>query len=158
MGLQSRGQLSSWVSKTKTGPFNRLAKGIETLDNAKNPQTNEFTWIDDSSDSNTSGFQESFAVSGYFYDGDPASEMLHEMAWTNAKNEDASLYYCIVRHWEEGTTSGTYDAKLLEVSFAPENEGGGTGGENVTFSGTFNAKGDPISGSFEMDTKTFTAA
>lgn len=158
MGLQSRGQLSGWISKTKTGPFSRLAKGVETLDNAKNPQTSEFTWIDDSSDSNTSGFQESFAVSGYLYAGDTASEMLHAMAWDNAKNEDAVIYYCIVRGWMEGTATGTYDAKLLEVSYAPENEGGGTGGENVTFSGTFNAKGDPIKGEFDMDTKTFTAA
>lgn len=158
MGLQSRGQLSGWVSKTKTGPLYRIAKGIETLDNAKNPQTTEYTWIDDSSDSNTSGYQESWSVSGFLYEGDEASEMLHEMAWTNAKNDDAVLYYTIVRNWKEGTETGTYDAKQLEVSFAPENEGGGTGGENVTFSGTLNAKGDPVYGTFDMGTKTFTAA
>ncbi len=158
MGLQSRGQLSGWVSKTEAGPFNRLAKGIETPDNAKNPQTQEYTWIDDGSDSNTSGYQESFSVSGFLYEGDPASEMLHEMVWTNAKNDDATIYYCIVRGWKEGSSEGTYDAKLLTISFAPENEGGGTGGDNVTFSGTMNVKGDPVSGTFDMDTKTFTAA
>ncbi len=56
MGLQSRGQLSHWISKTKAGPFVRLAKGIEALDDAKNPQTQEYTWIDDTSDNNTTGF------------------------------------------------------------------------------------------------------
>ena len=160
MGLQSRGRLSHWLSKTKTGPFVRLAKGIETLDGAKNPQTQDFIWIDDNSDNNTTGFQESHSVSGYLYETDDASEMLHGMAWNNAKNDDSTLYHVLVRHWlpDGGSSTTVFDAKLQQVSFAAENEGGGTGGENVTFSGSLNAKGDPEFGTFDTATGTFTAA
>ena len=157
-GLQSRGQLSTWLSKTIDGTYTRLAKGIDSLDNAKNPQTQEHTWIDDSSESTTTGFQENWPVSGFLYEGDPASEMLHEMAWMNARNEDAELYVVIVRGWMPGSQTGEYDAKRLQVTFAAENEGGGAGGDNVTFSGTLNAKGDPEYGTFDVETGTFTPA
>lgn len=158
MGLQSRGRLSHWISRTKEGPYARLAKGVESLDDDKSPQTREFTWIDDSSDNNTSGFQESWSVSGYLYEGDPASELLHGMAWTNAKNDEAVLYHVIVRHWlPENGQSSAFDAKRFEASFAPENEGGGAGGDNVTFSGTVNAKGDPEFGVFDIAAGIFTA-
>ncbi len=81
------------------------------------------------------------------------------MAWSNARNDDATLYHVVARHWlpVSGQTDA-FDAKLTQVSFAPENEGGGTGGENVTFSGTFNAKGDLEFGSFDTADGTFTAA
>lgn len=159
MSVQSRGKLSHWLTKEDdySGLF-RLAKGIESLDNAKNPQTQEFTWIDDTSDDNTTGYRPSWAVSGYIYQGDKASEMLSEMAWSEAKNEDAEIYMVIVRGWVPGATSGTYDAKVYKCSWAPDNEAGGSGGENVTFSGSLNAKGDPVYGEFDAASNTFAAA
>ena len=158
MSTQSRGQLQYYLSKTGTGTdYVRLAKGIESLDSALNAQTVEKTWIDDSSESNTTGFQPSWSVSGDIYAGDDASELLYEMTWNRARNEDAEIYLIVLQGWEEGSTPGAFKAYKQLCSWAPESDGGGSGGETVTFSGTLNAKGDAEYGEFDPDTMTFTA-
>lgn len=158
MSTQSRGQLSHHLAKTENATtWHRLGKGIESLDSAMNPQTTEKTWIDDSSESTTTGYQPAWAVNGDIYDGDEASQLLYDMTWHRAKNDDAQVYMIVCKHWEAGTSPGSFKAYKQLCSWAPESDGGGSGGETVTFSGSLNAKGDPVYGEFNPETTTFTA-
>lgn len=157
MGTQSRGQLAHFIAKTETSTtWHRLAKGIEQLASAMNPQTSEKTWIDDSSETTTTGFRPSWSISGDSYSGDPASEMLQAMSWARAKNEDAEFYMITSKLWEPGATSGSFVAYRQKCSWAPDSDGGGSGGETVTFSGNINGIDDPTYGEFDPDSGVFT--
>ena len=129
----------------------RLAKGFTSMAGNMNPQTQTTTYIDDYSSTTTTGFEPEWPVDGNIYSGDPSNDLLHKMTWEMAKGDDAIIFLVRVMTWEDGTEPGTFKAKRHKANWAPASDGGGAGGENNTFSGTIQAKGDPIFGSAEYE-------
>jgi hypothetical protein len=148
MGTQNRGELAHFLADKNETAYTRLAKGFTELSSSMSPQTQEKTYIDDSSDSVTTAYQVSWAVSGDIYTLDAANAMLHALAVRRAKGDDAVVYLLVARLWEPGTNNPTKDFKgyKQKCSWVPDNDGGGAGGETVTFSGALNAKDDPVHG------------
>jgi len=155
-GTQNRGQLAHFLAETGGTNFSRLGKGFTDLASNLNAQTREATYIDDSSDSTTTGFQPSWPVSGDYYDDDPANMLLYGLSINLAKGPDAVVELLTARLWEPNTTvAGVYSGYKQTCAWVPESDGGGAGGETVTYSGALNAKGDRVHGWITID-KTVT--
>jgi hypothetical protein len=146
MAEQPRGQLREYVSDSIDGPYFRLAKGITSLAGNMNPQTKTNTYIDDFSSTVTTGFQPTWPVDGNIYTGDKANELLYKKAWEMAKGDAAQVYYIRAKRWEPGDGLGSYAAKRFLCNFAPASDGGGAGGEDNTFSGELQGRGEPTFG------------
>jgi hypothetical protein len=113
-----------------------------------NAQTREVTYIDDQTDSITTAFQRSWAVNGDVYDENAANELLYDLAYKQAKGDEAVVYMLVGQLWKPSANNPdtVYEGYRQKCSWVPDNDGGGTGGETVTFSGSLNAKGDPTYG------------
>ena len=148
MGLQNRGQLAHFLADKDETAYTRLSKGFGELSSSKNPQTQEKTYIDDSTDSVTTGYQTSWSVSGDVYTEDAANELLLDLAIKEAKGDEAVVYMLVARLWEPSANNPETVCKGFKqkCSWVPDNDGGGSGGESVTFSGSLNAKGDRVHG------------
>jgi hypothetical protein len=156
MAEQPRGQMAEFVSKDIDGPFLRLAMGVTSLEGAMNPQTETITYINDFSSTTTTGFEPAFPIDGNIYTGDPANQLLYDMAWTMARGDNATVYFLRVQKFEDGDATGTFKAKRFLCNFAPGSDGGGAGGETLTFSGELQPKGRAIFGeaTITIDTAT----
>lgn len=163
MAEQSREKLQHYLSATKAGPFNRIAKGFEELGNALNPQEQTRTYIDGASSTVTTGFQPSWSFTGNVYSDDTVNKLLLDKAIMRAKGDDAIVWMLNVYTWEEEGVS-EYRAYLQECTWMPGSDGGGSGEGDVEFSGEMRAKGDPIHGAASITvvdgkyTATFTPA
>lgn len=147
MGTQNRGQLAHFIAAAGKSTYDRLAKGFTDMASNLNPQTREVTYIDDSSDSTTTGFQPSWPVSGDVYTDNKANVLLYDLSVNRAKGDAAVVELLVARMWEESeTASGVYKGYKQKTTWVPDSDGGGAGGETVTFSGNLNAKGDPVMG------------
>jgi hypothetical protein len=144
MGLQNRGKLVHFIADKDETIYNRLAKGFAELSSSKNPTTQEKTYIDDTTDTVTTAYNTSWAVSGDIYTGDPSNMMLFDLATLEAKGDDAVVYLISAFMWEPHSKEPDRVFKGFKqmCAFVPDNDGGGTGGESVSFSGTLSAKGD----------------
>lgn len=142
MAEQNRGELRHYISKNSDGPFVRLAKGISSLGSNLNAQEVTRTYIDDSSSTTTTGFQEEWTVDGNVFYEDAAMDMLYEMAVKRAKGPEALLYMVVLRNWDGD--SGTKKAYRQKVTWLPSSDGGG--GADVTFSGSLRAADAPVHG------------
>lgn len=151
-GTQNRGQLAHFIAKPGETTFDRLGKGFTELASNLNAQTKEVTYIDDSSDSTTTGYQPSWPVSGDYYDEDPANMMLYDLAIALAKGPDAVVAMLCAQMWAPSENDeNTYKGYKQECAWVPGSDGGGTGGETVTYSGALNAKGDRVPGWVTID-------
>ena len=148
MGSQNRKQLGHYLSQTETGLFTQLAKGFSDLSSTLNAQTKEVTYIDDSSDSTITAYARSWEVTGDVFTDNPANELLFRLAYTQAKGDDAVVWLINVIGWQpsENNPETVFKANKQKCSWIPSNDGGGAGGETVTFAGTLAAKGDPVYG------------
>lgn len=151
-GTQNRGQLAHFLAKPGETTYDRLAKGYTDMESTLNPQTREATYIDDSSDSTTTGFQVSYSISGNYYDEDPANMLLFDMSVRLVKGPEAVLSLVEAHLWREHeTVSGTYEGFKQECTWVPESSGGGAGGDTVTYGGSLNGKGDRVHGWVTID-------
>ena len=146
MAEQSRGELRHYLSKSSSGPWNRIGDGFSSFGGNLNPQEETTTYINDKSSTVVTGYQEEWPLDGNIFSEDKAADMLHDMAVDRVKGDDASVYLVNAFMWQEGTAPGSVKAYRQQVAWLPASDGGGDGGGKVTFSGTLRAKGAPIHG------------
>lgn len=147
MGSQDRKQLYHFIADKNESRYTRLAMGITELSGSLNPKTKEVTYINDYVETINSGYQNSWPVSGDFYDENPASELLWELCSKIAKDDDAVVYFLQAWGWEaHENDAAVFRGFKQKCLWVPSNDGGGTGGEKVTFGGTLTAKGPRIEG------------
>ena len=138
---QTRNNPKYFLAKTVDGPVNHLSKGISYMGGNHNAREITLTYINDSPSSTIRGGQAEWSVEGNIFWGDPASDLLHEMATHRAKGDDAIVYMVIVTDQEEGTESGSFSASRQQCNFAATEEPG-----DITFSGSLKVKGGPVHG------------
>jgi hypothetical protein len=135
--------------------FWKVAKGFTDLNASLNPKTTDKTYIDDTTETITNSFQVKWEVSGDFYMKDPASEFLYKQSKKLVMGDDAIIWVIRVDTWETvEDCEGWYHGYLHECTWVPSNDGGGAGGESVTFSGTINGKGDRTEGYVQISPAT----
>jgi hypothetical protein len=147
MGLQNREKLAHFISNADNGTFNRLALGFTELSSSLNAQKSEKTYINDTTDVVTTSYQKSWSVNGDVYTEDAANEMLYSLAYNQLKGDDAIVYMLVAKKWVvDPDRPNEYPGYKQKCNWTPDNDGGGSGGENITYSGTLDAKGDPVFG------------
>jgi hypothetical protein len=144
MGTQPRDQLVHFLSDKDGVENNRIGSGFEELSSSKNAQTQEKHYIDGTSEVVTTTYQTAWAVNGNVYSDNKVNDMLFDMARKEVKGDDAVRKLTTVYLWEpsENNPETVFKAFQQEVSFVPDNDGGGSAEETVSFSGTLNARGD----------------
>ena len=83
--------------------------------------------------------------------------MLYKVGRDHLVGEDAELFYVRVDLYDQAEAENTYKARKMRVS-VEVSSCSGEGGKKIEVSGNLNAKGDPIEGTFNISTKTFTPA
>ena len=148
MSLQSREQLAHFLGTKEATTFTRLAKGFSELSSSLATTTQEKKYIDGSADSITTSIEASWTISGDVYTENDANDLLYDLAYHRKRGDDAVVVMLVAQMWKPGTNNPELDFKgyKQECTFAPDNSGGGTAEESVTFSGELKAKGDPIYG------------
>lgn len=158
-GTQDQKERGRYIAKGGTAEpitFYRVGEGFSETNESLNPQTQQTNYVNGKTSSTTTGFQESWAISGERYVGDAANDLLSEMADSRAMGPDADLIMITVNFYEEwesstvpGAGAGIYRAFRQTASYSPESGGGGAATDTVTISGTINGSGAPIEGWFK---------
>lgn len=158
-GVQDQKERGRYIAKgdaVDPVTYYRVGEGFSETNESLNPQTQQTNYVNGKTSSTTTGFQESWAISGERYVGDVANDMLSEMSDSRAKGPDAALIIVTVNFYEElesesvpGAGAGIYRAFRQTGSYSPESGGGGAATDTVTISGTINGSGEPVEGWFK---------
>lgn len=137
----------------------RLGDDLEELNEELNPDVETKKNILGENSVIHNGYEVSSDVSPYYYSNDEAlSEKLKEIAMLRLKGDDCKTTKVDV--WlKEGETASSkpivVDAYREDVYVVPNSVGGDTSGVQIPFT-IYNA-GNRVKGTYDLDTKTFTA-
>lgn len=140
--------------------YELMGLGFETVNESPNAQSSSKTYINQRSQSSfVKSYQREFSYSADMIKSEKALMALHDVNRQNMTGADAMFEYVRVDLYDpaSGDTANTFKARKFIVSNEVSSIEG-AGGENMTFSGTLKAFGDPVEGTFNTQTKTFTAA
>lgn len=153
-----RYQIADYISEKETESYSLMGTGFSQLDENPNAQTEETVYIcDKTSSTDITSYQTQFPFTSHLIKDQSATLQLYKIGRNHLVGEDAELYYVRVDLYDpvDGSTTSFKARKMLvsvEVSSCS-----GEGGKKIEVSGNLNAKGDPIEGTFDISTKTFTA-
>lgn len=157
-----RDQLQHWLqipasSDDGTGTYALMGDGITDLTVAGNPNTATTKYIHQQNGSTVlSGYAPSAAVTATAFADDPVSEYLMDLGRTFKTGEKAKSKMVNVDMFEEAS-AGAYPAVQWDVDIAIDNPGSGSADAALALSATIYYRGDPVEGTFNPSTKTFTA-
>jgi hypothetical protein len=139
----------------ETPEWSVIGKGITTGAIEYNPSTVEETYIDeDSGTTMIEGYKPTMPIEGTGMAGDPAFDYLDNLRIERAVLGGAQGE--VVNVWLYKTeVTGSWPAERQAVNISWANFGG-EGGKKASFSATLNYVGDPVPGTFNPTTKTFT--
>ncbi len=154
-----RFQIADYISKKGDTPdYKFMGTGFTQLDESPNAQTEETVYIcDKASTTSIKNYKPQFAFESHLIKDQDAVMMLYQVGEQELTGADAEFYYVRVNLFEpiEGTEN-TYKARQFVVSCECSSYSG-KGGENVICSGNLNGVGNFVKGTFNTQTKTFTA-
>lgn len=137
--------------KEDTSKYALLGYGITESSIAYNPQTEEETYIHESSASTeVTGYQPTMSVTAQVYKGDEAFEFLDNLRLRRAILIDAQTDIVNVYLYMDGTINA--ERQTVSCQF---DDFGGAGGESLSFSYTLNFKGDPDLGAWDAEERSF---
>lgn len=134
-------------------------KGITDWTSSMNPNTDDgVQYIGESNqESQILGYAPSVDYSATAYPSDPFALWLYTVGKTEQIGQ--TFDEVEVETWNEvDDTAGTYHAYHRTYEVQPDNPGSGEGGGKLGMEGTFAQKGKVEVGTFNIKTKTFTAA
>lgn len=133
-----------------------IGDGVTDLSVSYNPQTKTEQYINqDSADTSITGYQPSAPVTMQVKKGDPVFEFVNNLRKNRAIGEDAETTIVNVDAYETAS-SGEYPAEKQNVSVQIDSYGG-PATDPLSIGFTLNYKGDPVQGTFNTSTSTFTA-
>lgn len=145
------------VSTTEgTKKYELVGDGVTEQTISYNPQTEEETYIhQDNGNTEVTSYKPTIATPMTAIKGDPVFDYVDELRRKRAVLDDAKTSVCLVYLYE--TASGSaYPAEENECTIQID-DFGGAGGESAKINFTINLNGDPVKGTFNPSTKTFTA-
>lgn len=134
-----------------------MGTGFTTLDESPGANIEKTTYINESSGSSTiTKYETKFSFNADMIADERAVMALYKVGRDHLVGENAEFNYVRVDLYEAASEGGTYKARKFKVA-AEISDYKGDGGEKIKVSGTLNAVGDPVQGTFNVSTKTFTA-
>lgn len=145
------------IGDETTPNFVLMGTGFTTLDEEPGAQTETKKYVNEkSSSSSITGYETVFPFESDLIVEQQAVLALYNVGRNHCVGSDAEFQYARVELWDPVTGSdNTYSARLFTVAAEISDI---TGETDIAVSGNLNAVGDPINGSFNTTTKTFTAA
>lgn len=154
------------VGTTETPNYVLMGYGFTTLDETFGAQTEETKYVNDKvASTDVVSYTSSFAFTSHMIKSEEAIMALYKVGRDHLTGGDAEFEYVRVELWDPATTTGndntetvvanTFKARKFNVAAAVDSVSGESKQE---LSGTLNALGDPVDGTFNTSTKTFTPA
>jgi hypothetical protein len=154
-----RKDIATYINTVPAGPaaYELLGEGITTGTINYNPQTTEEVYIHQASGTTqVESYKPTMPIEAEVKKGDPAFDFIETLRVARAVLSDAETD--IVNVWlYETPTAGAYPAEQQNVSIQIDSFGG-EGGKTAKINYTINFIGDPVAGTFDPTTKTFTAS
>lgn len=140
----------------ETETWSLIGDGVTSMVLSYNPQTSDETYIhEDSGTTDVESYKPTSSVPMTAIKGDPVFDFVDGLRKKRAVLGEARTSICLVYLYEEAT-EGAYPAEKNTCSIQID-DFGGDGGGSVVINYTINFVGDPIEGTFNPTTKTFTA-
>lgn len=140
---------------SSTPAWELIGDGVTELSIAYNPQSNTEQYINqDSADTSVTGYQPNAPVTQQVKKGNAVFEFINGLRKSRAIGEDAETSIVTVDAFETAS-SGEYPAEKQDVSVQIDTFGGAAS-DPLSIGYTINYKGDPVQGTFNPSTKTFT--
>ncbi len=138
--------------------FELMGLGFESLNESPNAQSSSKTYINQKSQSSfVKSYQREFPYSADMIKSEKANMALYNVNRHNLTGADAMFEYVRVDLYDPDTATNSFKARQFTVSVEVSSVEG-NGGDNLVHSGTLKAFGDPVEGTFNTQTKTFTKA
>jgi hypothetical protein len=157
MGKIKRSQIATFLNSGtgETPTWSLIGDGVTEQTIAYNPQTSEEVYINqDSGNTNIESYRPTIPTPMTAIKGDAVFDFVDGIRKSRKVLADAETEVCIVYLYEEAT-AGAYPAEKNACSIQID-DFGGPGGESATINFTVNLNGDPVIGTFDPSTKTFT--
>lgn len=139
--------------------YELMGLGFTKLDEDPGAKTKSKTYINESSaTSKVDSYESKFKYESDLIKESKAGMYIYNVVHDRKTGEDAQTHYVRVDMFDpvNSTTNNTaFRARKFNVSIVGDSVEG-DGGEGVTFSGDLEGIGDPILGTFDVKTKTFT--
>jgi hypothetical protein len=143
------------TAPSSTASYALIGQGVTELSISYNPQTKTEQFINqDSADTSITGYQPNAPVTMQVKKGDPVFEFVNNIRKTRAIGEDAVTDIVTVDAFDT-ESAGAYTAEKQSVSVQIDSFGG-PATDPLSIGFTLNYKGDPVPGTFNPSTKTFT--
>ncbi len=133
--------------------YELMGEGITDWTVAANPKNSPKQYVHQSRESGgLIGYAPSMSITAEAYSGDPVMEYIMDIAKTLEIGARAHTDIVIVDTWDGNS------AVQQGVVISIDNPGSGAAGEALAVTATLTYSGDPVEGTFDLDTKTFTKA
>lgn len=153
------------IGDATTPNYVLMGYGFTTLDETFGAQTEETKYVNDKvATTDVVSYTSNFAFTSHMIKSEEAIVALYNVGRNHLTGEDAEFEYVRVELWDPETTTNndvttpvanSFKARKFFVSAAVDSVSGESKQE---LSGTLNAIGDPVDGTFNTSTKTFTPA
>lgn len=156
-GKIKRSQVAMFLntSTTASPTWSLIGNGVTEQTIAYNPQVSEETYIhQDSGTADVESYKVNIPTPMTAIKGDAVFDFVDGIRKGRKVLADARSQVCIVYLYET-PTGGAYEAEKNDCSIQVD-DFGGAGGESAKLNFTINLIGDPVIGTFDPTTKTFT--
>lgn len=144
------------TTPSETATYARMGQGITSHKVDYNPETSDETYVsEDSGTTDVESYKPTIPTQQTAIKGDEVFDYVDGLRKKRAVMGDARTDIVMVNLYEE-PSGGAYPAEKNEASIQID-DFGGDGGKSVEVNYTVNMVGDPIQGTFDPTTKTFTA-
>lgn len=157
MGKIKRSKFATFLNTgtTASPAWSLVGDGVTSMTVSYNPQTSDETYIhQDSGTTDVESYKPTSSVPMTAVQGDPVFDFVDGLRKKRAVLDEARSEVCLVYLYETAT-SGAYPAEKNTCSIQIDDFGGEGGGSNV-INFTINFVGDPVAGTFNPSTKSFT--
>lgn len=144
------------TTPTETASYALVGDGVTELSISYNPQTNTEQYIhQDTANTELTGYQPNAPVTAQVVKGDTAFEYINDLRRRLPIGSDAHTDIIMVDIFETAT-GGAYPAQKQPVSIQIDSYGGAAA-DPLSIGYTINWRGSGENGTFNPETKTFTA-
>lgn len=157
MSKIKRSEVMTFMNTTpsSTATYSLIGDGVTSGAIGYNPKTTEETYIhEDSATITVDSYAPTLPVEAVAVSGNAVFEFIDALRIARAVLDDAETDIVNVWAYEEGGPTA-YPAEKQDVSIQID-EFGGEGGSSVKINYTINFIGDPVPGTFNANTSTFT--
>ena len=158
--IVKRPEIAHFLNTTPgaTALWSLINEGHPNLSTSYNAETETYQWIAESSGTTkVKAYAPTVSTEQIAHVGDPIFDFVDKLSWTLAIGAAAETEYLEVRIYNAvGASPTTYPARKFKCSISIDSEGDAAT-DPLSRSYNINFMGDPVFGTFNPSTKTFTA-